>query len=194
MVIEQEQGTRRKIMELAQELLRERGYNGFSYSHISEQLGVKNAAVHYYFPGKEDLGVALVERERRRFGILTAGKALQEMGPAEKLDWFFAVYDEYSHQGTRVCYLGALESSFGDLPEQIRHQARALHTEMLAWLASVLKEGRARNIFAFRGEPADKAVVILGAMQGAIQIARIGSPKQLYAAVRQIKQDLGLQS
>lgn len=192
MEVVEESGTRRKIMELAEELLRERGYNGFSYSHIAEQLGVKNAAIHYHFPSKEELGVALVERERRRFRMLAGGKTIQAMGPAEKLDWFLSIYEEYSHQGTRVCYLGALESSFGDLPGPIQGQAKALNREMLTWLAGVLKAGRMKNIFAFKGEAADKAVLIMGAVQGAIQMARMGSPKQLSAAMRQIKQDLGL--
>ena len=60
-------GTRDQILDLAENLLLDKGFNGFSYKHIAEQLGVKNAAIHYYFPAKSDLGTALVERYRRHF-------------------------------------------------------------------------------------------------------------------------------
>ncbi|XLM19461.1 TetR/AcrR family transcriptional regulator, partial [Chromobacterium piscinae] len=59
--------TRKRILDLAEELLLTRGFNGFSYQHISSELGVRNAAIHYHFPKKNDLGVALIQRYRRRF-------------------------------------------------------------------------------------------------------------------------------
>ena len=57
--------TREQIMDRAAQLLMSRGYNGFSYRDISSHLGVKNAAVHYHFPVKADLAVALVEEYRQ---------------------------------------------------------------------------------------------------------------------------------
>ena len=44
--------TREKILELGENLIRTKGYNAFSYQDISSKLGIKNAAVHYYFPTK----------------------------------------------------------------------------------------------------------------------------------------------
>ena len=54
--------TDEQILNAAEDLLQRRGYNAFSYHHIAIQLGVRNAAIHYHFPSKEDLGVALVKR------------------------------------------------------------------------------------------------------------------------------------
>jgi AcrR family transcriptional regulator len=187
---QQEQGTRYVIMELAQDLLRERGYNGFSYGQIADQLDIKPAAVHYYFRSKEELGVALVERERRRFRRMAASPGLAESDAWKRLDWFLSVYEHYSQHGTRVCYLGSLESSVGDLPQSVRTQVRSLNKEMLDWLAALLKEGRAKDQFAFKGEPDDKATLILGALQGACQMARVSSPRRFRAVVIQIRADL----
>ncbi len=185
-------GTRRKIMDLAEDLLRAHGYNGFSYAHIAQKLGVKNAAIHYHFHGKEDLGVALLNRERRRFQKLTASPTLRELSSTKKLDWFFSIYHEYSKGGKRVCYIGAFEASYADLPDAIQIEIRALHDEMRTWLQGLLAEGREENHFDFRGEPAEKAVLIMTAVQGALQIARMGSPDHLTITIRQLKQDLGL--
>ena len=56
--------TREEILNTAESLWQHRGYNAFSYHHIAVQLGIRNAAIHYHFPGKEDLGVELIRRYR----------------------------------------------------------------------------------------------------------------------------------
>jgi TetR/AcrR family transcriptional regulator, transcriptional repressor for nem operon len=187
-MVSQELGTRYVILELAQDLLRERGYNGFSYGQIAEKLDVKPAAIHYYFPSKESLGQTLVQRERRRFKKMAARLVKDDV--RVRLDWFLNIYEHYSLGGTRVCYLGALESGYGELPASIKTEVKFLNKEMLDWLTGLLREGKAKNAFAFKGEPEDKAALILGALQGAIQIARVSSPHSLHAVMRQIKAEL----
>ena len=56
--------TKNQILKRADKLLLERGFNGFSYKDISTPMGIKNAAIHYHFATKEDLGVALFDRYR----------------------------------------------------------------------------------------------------------------------------------
>jgi len=36
-------------MNMAEALLQDKGFNGFSYAHIASELGVKNAAIHITF-------------------------------------------------------------------------------------------------------------------------------------------------
>ncbi|HKI87734.1 MAG TPA: TetR/AcrR family transcriptional regulator, partial [Draconibacterium sp.] len=59
--------TREKILELGENLIRTRGYNAFSYQDISSELGIKNAAIHYYFPSKKNLGTSIVKTNIQRF-------------------------------------------------------------------------------------------------------------------------------
>ena len=72
--------TRKRILDIAEQLLLSRGFNAFSYQHISSELGVRNAAIHYHFPKKSDLGVALIQRYRRRFRRFIEQQA--ELDPA----------------------------------------------------------------------------------------------------------------
>ena len=37
-------------LNLAETLVRTRGYNGFSYRDLAEQIGIKTASIHYRFP------------------------------------------------------------------------------------------------------------------------------------------------
>ena len=65
--------TREQIMQRAEALLLQKGFNGFSYRDISAPMGVKNAAIHYHFPTKGDLGVALIEKYHSKLRSDTAG-------------------------------------------------------------------------------------------------------------------------
>src|SRR5579871_2958490 len=60
-------GTADRILDTAESLAQTRGYNGFSYAHIADALGVTKASLHYHFATKAALGEALIERYDRRF-------------------------------------------------------------------------------------------------------------------------------
>ena len=53
--------TREQIIQLADSLIREKGYNAFSFYDISKSVGIKTASIHYHFPAKSDLGIAVIE-------------------------------------------------------------------------------------------------------------------------------------
>ncbi|MGO9147870.1 MAG: TetR/AcrR family transcriptional regulator [Desulfomonilia bacterium] len=90
--------TRSKIIDLGEKLLLVQGFNGFSYADIAVSLGIKNAAIHYHFPAKCDLGLAIIERARKRFVKWGASRKTEEMADWEKLDCFFEIYRHYSIQ------------------------------------------------------------------------------------------------
>jgi AcrR family transcriptional regulator len=85
--------TREEILNCAEELLQCRGFNGFSYQHIAVQLGIRNAAIHYHFPVKDDLGVALVQRYRERFHHWSA--MLEGVDAWTQLQGYFSTYSDY---------------------------------------------------------------------------------------------------
>ena len=57
-----ETGTRARILDAAEQLVQTRGFNGFSYADVATELGVTKASLHYHFPGKAELGEALIAR------------------------------------------------------------------------------------------------------------------------------------
>ena len=52
---------REEIIQLADTLIRQKGYNAFSFYEISDKVGIKTASIHYHFPAKSDLGIAVVD-------------------------------------------------------------------------------------------------------------------------------------
>lgn len=182
--------TKRTIMDLAETFIQEKGFNGFSYAHIAKELDVKNAAVHYHFPTKEELAWAVIQRYRDRFQLWIRNSRIKDLPPQEKLDWFFNIYTNTRADNGKVCLAGSLETEFNSLPVSLRQQTEALTRELLDWLQATLQEGRDAGAFHFSGDPASKAALILSSLQGALQMARALGTENFHAVVKQHQQDL----
>lgn len=184
------ENSKRTIMNMAEALLQEKGFNGFSYAHISSELGVKNAAIHYHFPTKEDLGRSVVKRYRDRFQLWINNSRVKDLSPEKKLDWFFSIYTDMRADKGKVCLVGSMEAEFNSIPAGLQAEVEALHRELLAWLQSTLAEGREAGVFHFNGEPSNKAALILSSLQGALQMARALGTNKFRDVVEQHKLDL----
>src|SRR3972149_10388735 len=114
--------TQRAILDLAESLLQDKGFNGFSYAHIASELGVKNPPIHYHFPTKEALVCAVVQRYRDRFQLWINNARVRDLSPQEKLNWFFDIYASMRADHGKVCIAGALETEFNSLPAALRQQ------------------------------------------------------------------------
>jgi AcrR family transcriptional regulator len=184
------ENSKRTILNMAEALLQEKGFNGFSYAHIASELGVKNAAIHYHFPTKEALTIAVVRRYRDRFQLWINNSRVKDLAPEKKLDWFFSIYTDMRADKGKVCLVGSMEAEFNSIPSALQTEVESLHRELLAWLQTILKEGREAGVFQFSGEPANKAALILSSLQGALQMARALGTGKFHAVVQQHKQDL----
>ncbi len=100
--------TKVEILDLAENLLRDRGFNAFSYANISSVLKIKNAAIHYYFPGKADLGVAVIQRARERFANWARDQKIVSKTPAERHEAFFRRYLHFLEAPTPVLRSGEI--------------------------------------------------------------------------------------
>lgn len=180
--------TKREILDLAAALLQERGFNAFSYQHIAQALGIKSAAVHYHFRTKADLGVAIIERYRRRFARWA--ERLDTTDPWERLRAFFDIYRTYLLANGKICPAGSLQAVYNAIPEPVREATRGIVTDMQGWLATTLEEGRRRGAFSFKGSSEDQAMVFLATLQGGLQIARSCGRERFEAALQQLERSL----
>ncbi|HSL42355.1 MAG TPA: TetR/AcrR family transcriptional regulator [Anaerolineales bacterium] len=184
------ENSKRTILNMAEDLLQYKGFNGFSYAHIASELGVKNAAIHYHFPTKEDLSQAVIKRYRDRFQLWINNARVKDLSPEKKLDWFLSIYNDMRVDEGKVCLVGSMEVEYNTIPEGLQGEVEALHRELLAWLETMLAEGREVGIFDFRGEPENKAAVLLSSLQGALQMARALGTKKYRDVIEQLKLDL----
>ncbi|WP_426062204.1 TetR/AcrR family transcriptional regulator [Hymenobacter sp. B1770] len=182
--------TRTRILDLAESLLLERGYNAFSYQHIARELGVKPAAIHYHFPSKDDLGTAVVARQLKRLRKWRDLPRVADLPPKEQLEALFKVYDNHVRQERRVCLFGALAADFLTLPTPMQAELRTFNGELTAWLAQVLAVGKATGALRFVGSPSAKAVQVLTTLAGALQVARVHDETPYHTIVGQLRLEL----
>jgi TetR/AcrR family transcriptional regulator, transcriptional repressor for nem operon len=182
--------TKSQIMDLAENLLLQRGYNGFSYTHISSALQVKNAAIHYHFPTKTDLGVAIIQRARQQFQKWTIHPRMDGFSFPKKLEAFFDIFRDFLKFNGHICLGSALEHDFNTLPETMQEETRAFIADFLIWLEKLFREGREQGDFSFSGSPKEQAVFVLAALQGATQMVRATNMSYLDMAIRRIKKTL----
>ncbi len=54
--------TASRILDAAERLVQDRGFNGFSYADVAAELQITKPALHYHFASKAALGEALIAR------------------------------------------------------------------------------------------------------------------------------------
>jgi AcrR family transcriptional regulator len=83
-----------EILAAAERRLREGGYDALSVAAIARELGLAQNAVYWYFPSKDDLFVATLERMLR--GI-AARKPKGDVDRVERVLWFTDQFEPLSH-------------------------------------------------------------------------------------------------
>lgn len=164
--------TREKIMELGENLIRSKGYNAFSYQDISSELGIRNAAVHYYFPSKENLGTSIVKNNIQRFEEMIENMHSRGFDEWHQLETFIKIYIK-SHREQRLCIIGSLGPDFNTLSETTKAELKRMTEIILKWLTDLLTVGREKKIFVFKEDPYNKSLVILSSLIASLQLARI---------------------
>lgn len=162
--------TRSEIIRLAGELIRSIGYNSFSYADISKKLDIKNAAIHYYFPSKSDLGVEIIKRNLTAFNDnVEAWKTLEYK---QQLVNYLTMHDSFIKKNW-VCIVGSLAPSYDTLPENMQKELQHLVNTILEWLTNLLDKGQKTNMFIFTESPRTKAFIIHSALLSALQMNKV---------------------
>jgi len=160
-----------QILDVAERLVQERGFNGFSYADVAKELGVTKAALHYHFPGKAELGEALIERYARRFAEALDAVNERDIDAADKLRAYAQLYAQV-FSDDRMCLCGMLAADYATLPDPMRERVVRFFDDNEVWLSHVLDEGRKDGALHFQGRPKSVARTIVGGLEGAMLVAR----------------------
>ena len=163
--------TAERILDIAERLVQVRGFNNFSYADIAGELGITKASLHYHFPGKAELGRALIDRYTERFSEALERIDRDLPDARAKLEAYANLYAEVL-RGKRMCMCGILAAEYQTLPRPMRGAVIDFFDENQRWLAALLSEGKAERTLKFKGSPEDVAQGILSTLEGAMLVAR----------------------
>ncbi|MEM9002815.1 MAG: TetR/AcrR family transcriptional regulator [Cyanobacteria bacterium P01_F01_bin.86] len=163
--------TAQQILDVAQDLVRCRGYSAFSYADISKQVGIRKASIHYHFPSKEELGKELVMRYRTTFQQKLKAIEQSESDARQRLQEFVGLYRSGLSE-CQMCLCGMLSAEIEVLPDSVQEEVRGFLAETQAWLTRVLAVGESAGCLQPRIAPETEASLLLATVQGAQLIAR----------------------
>ncbi len=180
-----------EILDHAAELLQTRGYSAFSYGDLSERLGIRKASIHHHFASKEALGEALCCHFAEGLQGFREALDASTTRALPKLEAIFA-YTRGMAGEDKICPFGSLQSQWDALPEAVRARVRALDNGMREWISELLAEGRAQGDLSFEGNAADHAALLLAAMQGGLQHARVHGIEAIDRVLGQVRRSVGV--
>ena len=175
-----------RILDAAEALVTTRGFNGFSYAHIAQELGITTASLHYHFRSKAQLGEALIARYAERFAAALDQIERGKPDAPDRLTAYAELYSGVLH-GDRMCLCGMLAAEYETLPKPMGEAIVRFFDANEDWLTHVLANGRTDETLIVEGDPHESAQAILSGLEGALLVARpYGDPTRFDATAKRL--------
>lgn len=162
--------TRERILDTAQRLAQQRGFNAFSYADVAAAVGVRKASVHHHFASKDDLELALVRRYSSQFEQALERIDAEHRSARDRLRQYGLLYRGTLEAGG-ICLCGMMASDIAALPDLLRPPLHAFFAQQAQWLGGVLLAGRRLGELAFVGPPLRRAQSLLATLQGGLIVS-----------------------
>lgn len=171
--------TQQKLIDSARYLIQTRGYNGFSYADVAEQVQVRKASIHHHFPSKSDLARAVVEESRALIVAQTRTLDGGAFDPEEQLRFYTGYWEKcIADASAPFCVAGMLASELTTLPPDLVENVRSHFRDLSNWLETVLTKGAQLGLFDLQGPARLEAESFMSTVYGAMLTARAyGEPK-----------------
>ena len=179
------------IIQIAESTILQKGFNFFTYREISETLGIEKALIYSYFPSKNDMGCAVVQKSRTIFQDWCSEVEKSYLGAADKLDAFFASYRTVLVDRDKICIAGMMCSEMNTLTISMQNELRNYYFERRKWLQQLLYDGLNSGVFSFIAPIEEESIFILSSLQGGLQMSRASDDYEIFLSIcRQLKSQL----
>lgn len=135
------------ILDVAEQLFSERGFDGTSVRDIAGKAGVNLAMISYYFGSKEKLLVALIaHRSSYTHGILEELNRDDKLSPWDKIERLVDLYvdkiiNNYRFHSIMTTHLPTIQS------DDIREMITDIKVKNFELIKKIITEGQQQKIF-----------------------------------------------
>lgn len=193
--------TRTALLDAAEDLVRQRGYDAFSYADLAEAVGIRKPSIHHHFPRKSDLAVAILIRYRGRFESALAAIDANGGLASDRLESYVGIYraairgggadadgglisgPTATAPGRSMCLCVSLGLARHRVDEGICEQLRSFHRHSVAWLRKLSLAGTQDGSLASNPDPNAWAHGVLASMQGSQVSARLAGGRRAFDLV-----------
>lgn len=161
-----DQSTRSQIVEVADRLFYERGYEHTSFAQIAADVGISRGNFYYHFKTKDEiLDAVIAQRVIRTQALLDRWEA-EGADPAERIRSFIGILNMNRSKIARFgCPVGTLCGELAKLDHPAQPDANALFTLFRTWLRRQFEQlGR-------RDDADELAMHLLALSQGVATLA-----------------------
>jgi len=150
------------ILKVTEDMIRDGGYNSFSFRNIADAVGIKSSSVHYHFSTKEDLGVAVTKHYTDKFlGALGQPEDLLNAGK-NPIEAYVSAFRVALIEDKRMCLCGMLGAEIEVLPDSVAHEVRRFFSSNIKWLE------RSYKVLGDEDLASKRAVQALSLLEGAM--------------------------
>ncbi|MEP3890203.1 MAG: TetR/AcrR family transcriptional regulator [Hellea sp.] len=164
------------ILDAAELRMREQGYNAVSFRDIASDVGIKSASLHYHFPKKADLGLALVARYAENFQSVLITETRLDPDPSNSIQVFIDLHRRALKDQGLLCLCAVFGAEAKGLPENVTQGVRAFFKSNIEWLASAYEKAGVKN-------PSSRAKAGVAALEGALMVALVNEDYSVFEAV-----------
>ncbi|REG83827.1 TetR/AcrR family transcriptional regulator [Marinomonas pollencensis] len=131
--------TKSKILNAAEAAIVKGGYGAFSFRDIAEEVGIKSASVHYHYPTKADLVVAVMVRFTHDFQAALPDPNTPDFDAKRTLNAFIDGFraQNVEHHNMSICTM--LTADKHQLSDVVSQSLADFYQVKLDWLTSVFK-------------------------------------------------------
>ena len=171
--------TREEILDVAEAMIRDAGFNAFSTRDVATAVGIKSASVHYHFPTKADIGAAVTERYTDRFLKQLGDPGRFKGDPGEAVALYVNAFRETLIRDDKLCLCAVLGAEIGGLPPEVGTPTRTFFDRNLAWLKKALRGSSKMSA----SEANAFAVHILASLEGGMILSKALDKEKIFENV-----------
>jgi TetR/AcrR family transcriptional repressor of nem operon len=181
--------TRENVLQHAAALFHERGYQATSIGDLLERAEIQKGSFYYWFPSKEALGHAVLDRWTEELRAKLLGPLTASDGPPalERLDKALEgfVSEQEANGFRRGCPFANLALELADVHEGFRARLATAFRELQDGFATLLSRARTEGRLRDDADPVALGHFLVAAVEGGILLAKVQKTcEPLAAAVR----------
>ncbi|MEO6926322.1 MAG: TetR/AcrR family transcriptional regulator [Rhodanobacter sp.] len=166
------EGTAARVMDVAEALIQQRGYRGFSFDEVAQVVGIRKPSVHHHFHTKADLVAALARRYTERFESALAAIDVARRDPLMRLKSYVRLFATTYAQDGRLCVCGMLGAEADALPDGVADAVASFFKLNLAWLTAAFRDAQRSGQMTSAQRAAALAELMLSTLEGAMVVGR----------------------
>ncbi len=178
--------TREQLLTAAGDLLQRVGYASFSFGDLADAVGIRTASIHYHFPTKGDLGLALVDWFKLQMQPQIVALVV---GFPNVRDRLLALAENIADQtcvNGKSCPINLLLGEFSVLPEPLQIKVIAWVDESIAGMAAWLEQGRQAGDLSFPGDAVFQARLVWSVIEHGTQLSRTHPDQSFQTLMRHL--------